>query len=142
MLYQIIGLVVVLGFDLIYNYHSIKDKVIPNHIGSSITRVILLGSLMVDSSISSWIGHCLVIIPIYSFLFDVILNSLRGERISYIGIPDNRSIWNLLLAYDGSFSLLNQLQLKTIGEVPAFWFKTILFIFCSILFLHNFNPYF
>lgn len=142
MMYQVIGVLIIIAIDVILEYKQIKRNIVPNHVVNSILRVVIVGSIMYNSDLTSWILHCLDLIPVYSFLFETSLNLLRGERVSYIGIPDQRSLWNIILSYKGQYSLINQIQLKTIGEGPSFWFKAILFIFCFTLALFNFNPYF
>lgn len=142
MIYQLLGVLLVIAIDVIFEYGEIKRNIIPNHIVNSILRVLLVAGIMYNPNPTSWILHCVDLIPVYSFLFETSLNILRGERISYIGIPDQRSLWNIILSYKGQYSLINQIQLKTIGEGPSFWFKAILFIFCFTLALFNFNPYF
>lgn len=141
MIYQLIAVLLVIIADLAINFYTIKQDHTINHLIAGLSRVIVVGSIMYNPDRTAWIVQAGILIIPYSLLFETGLNLYRGERISYIGIPLQKSLWNIVLSYRGQFSIINQVQLK-LGESPIFWFKVIASIFCILLAVHDFNPYY
>lgn len=125
---ELITLGSVILLDVAFNSYLIYNKHTPNHILNSLIRVIiaiLIASIFREVNI---LIHLVVYFPIYWFCFDYLLNIARKERITYLGVEDQRDFWTIVKreGFRGKISLLDQLQLKTIHEFPAFFFKLIL----------------
>jgi hypothetical protein len=104
-------------------------------------RAILAVVIVYNPDGVEWFLRALALVPLYWFVFDYGLNKARGKRLMYLGDESLISIKDMIRHYDGTFSLLDQLQLKSLGEFTWFVFKGILALFSIINMLYNYNPY-
>lgn len=139
---HLVLIAIVLTVDIVYNYRLIeRKKKTPNHYLLWLIRATLAIVIVYDKDGFMWFMQAITLIPLYWFVFDYGLNKARGKRLTYLGDESLISLKDMIRHYDGTFSLLDQLQLKTFGEFPAFAFKMILAIFSIVSMLYNYNPY-
>lgn len=139
---HLVLIAIVLTVDIVYNYRLIeKKKKTPNHYLLWLIRAIIAIVIVYNPDGLEWFLRALALVPLYWFVFDYGLNKARGKRLMYLGDESLISIKDMIRHYDGSFSLLDQIQLKSLGEFPWFIFKGILALFSIINMLYNYNPY-
>lgn len=133
---------IVIIIDIMYNWHLIETKhKEPNHYLLWLTRAMIAIAIVYNPDKLEWVLRALALVPLYWFVFDYGLNKARGKRLMYLGDESLISLKDMIRHYDGSFSLLDQIQLKTLGEYPWFIFKGILALFSIINMLYNYDPY-
>ena len=138
-------ILVYVAIDIIGNSIYIKKVGEPNHKILWFIRIIII--LLVThygaSNVSEWFWRTINAGILFWFCFDYGLNIARGKNLSYIGIEIKAPMLEIIRDnfWRGKVSLLDQLQLKTLGEYPWFVFKGIAAIFCLINMLFSYNPY-
>lgn len=120
-------LALVLTVDLLINWYlENKRNIRPNHFINWGIRA-ALGALIAyhdKGSDVNWLLKGLSYIPIYWWVFDYGLNLLRGKPLMYLGD-----------------SVMDKLEVKYLqGWYPAFCMKSIIFIFCMLLVIFNYDP--
>lgn len=128
--------------DLIFNWWWIERVgKEPNHMLLSLGRALLIVLIVHEPDFLITLVRVLNAGAVYWFCFDYGLNPLRDKPLDYIGIKRYSSLKEVIKEYDGTYSLLDQLQLHTLPTIVWFVFKGIVALFCLINMLYSYNPY-
>jgi len=142
---HLVSIVFVIAIDIVFNTWYIGKGLTPNHLVLWLLRAIIAIFVVSygASNNGEWFWRIVNVIPLYWFCFDYGLNKARGKYLTYLGIIESKSLLELVRDdfFRGRISILDQFQLKTLGEYPWFVFKGLLALFSLINMLFSYNPY-